>query len=128
MGKTVIRHLFNIDQHVELYADIINENLQCPPEIRARYIETLRKEMKRFMQKNPNALMSDICRKFGDPYDQREGVFKIIQKLHEQEMRKRNLLFMGIAMVLIVLLVVAIACVVHYALDNNAYVFVSDRF
>lgn len=126
MAKTVIKHLFNIDQHIELYAEIINENLQCPPEVRESYIKTLRKEMKRYIRKHPDALMGDICRRFGDPYDQREGVFKIIQKMHERQMRKRSLLFIAITTVLVVLLVLVTGCVVHYALGDDMYVLISD--
>ena len=126
MAKTVIKHLFNIDQHIELYAEIINENLQCPPEVRESYIKTLRKEMKRYIRKHPDALMGDICRRFGDPYDQREGVFKIIQKMHERAMRRRSLLFIAITAVLVVLLVLVTGCVVHYALGDDMYVLISD--
>lgn len=126
MAKTVIKHLFNIDQHIELYAEIINENLQCPPEVRESYIKTLRKEMKRYIRKHPDALMGDICRRFGDPYDQREGVFKIIQKMHERQMRKRSLLFIAITLVLVVLLILVTGCVVYHTFESGVYVHISD--
>ena len=126
MAKTVIKHLFNIDQHIELYAEIINENLQCPPEVRESYIKTLRKEMKRYIRKHPDALMGDICRRFGDPYDQREGVFKIIQKMHERQMRKRSLLFIAITTVLVVLLVVSIGIMLYYSSNSNEYLHYSN--
>ena len=108
MKKTVIKNLFNIDQHIEMYFEIIENNLDFPPDVRRRYMRFLKYEVAKYLLHHPEALMSDICKKFGDPYEQNAAVVKMIENGFARELRKRNLLFMIITFVLVVLLVIAV--------------------
>lgn len=108
MKKTVIKNLFNIDQHIEMYFEIIENNLDFPPDVRRRYMRFLKYEVAKYLLHHPEALMSDICKKFGDPYEQNAAVVKMIENGFARELRRRNLLFMIITFVLVVLLVIAV--------------------
>lgn len=108
MKKTVIKNLFNIDQHIEMYFEIIENNLDFPPDVRRRYMRFLKYEVAKYLLHHPEALMSDICKKFGDPYEQNAAVVKMIENGFARERRRRNLLFMIITFVLVVLLVIAV--------------------
>lgn len=126
MAKTVIKNLFNIDQHVEMYFEIIENNLDFPPDVRRRYMRFLKYEVAKYLLHHPEALMSDICKKFGDPYEQNAAVVKMIENGFARERRRRNLLFMIITFVLVVLLVLAISFSVYCFMRSDAYVYVSD--
>lgn len=108
MKKTVIKNLFSIDQHVELYLEIIENNLDFPLDVRRRYMRLLKYEVAKYVLRHPDAVMSDVCKRFGDPYEQNGAVLRMIEKSYTREMHKRTVLFMILTAVLIVLLVVAL--------------------
>lgn len=114
MKKTIIRNLFSLDQHLDLYFEIIGEQLECPPNIRKKYIRHLKGEIDRYLLNHPDAMMSDICGIFGDPYEHTAAVFKMMEKNHTQELRKRTVLFLALVVVLITLLIIAVGFAVHY--------------
>lgn len=128
MKKTVIKNLFNIDQHIEMYFEIIENNLDFPPDVRRRYMRFLKYEVAKYLLHHPEALMSDICKKFGDPYEQNAAVVKMIENGFARELRRRNLLFMIITFVLVVLLVVAIGMVLHCGTYYNEYIYVTNGY
>ena len=128
MKKTVIKNLFNIDQHIEMYFEIIENNLDFPPDVRRRYMRFLKYEVAKYLLHHPEALMSDICKKFGDPYEQNAAVVKMIENGFARELRRRNLLFMIITFVLVVLLVLAIAFAIHCLTFNDEYIYVTSIY
>lgn len=126
MAKTVIKNLFNIDQHVKMYFEIIENNLDFPPDVRRRYMRFLKYEVAKYLLHHPEALMSDICKKFGDPYEQNAAVVKMIENGFARERRRRNLLFMIITFVLVVLLVIATTIALHYVTNSGDYIQVKN--
>ena len=128
MKTTIIRNLFSIDQHVRLYFKIVEEHLSCPPAIRKKYLRYLRYEIARYLLRRPDALMSDVCKKFGDPYDQMPEVLKLLEKYHARELRRRTVLFIVIVSILAVLLAIAVIVAVHYAMETDVYVHISDIY
>ena len=126
MKTTIIKNLFSIDQHVRLYFKIVEEHLSCPPAIRKKYLRYLRYEIARYLLRHPDALMSDVCKKFGDPYDQMPEVLKLLEKYHARELRIRTTIFLAVVAVLVVLLVVASIFAVTYMLDNESYVHITS--
>ena len=128
MKKTVIRNLFSIDQHLELYFELIENNLQYPPEIRERFMRSLKADVSRFVRSHPNAVMSDVCKRFGDPYEQDKAVIKMIEKSHVRKIRKRTALFLVMTIVLVMLLVIAVGFAMHYSSNNDEHIFVSNAY
>lgn len=112
-GKVLI-NLFGLKQKINVYLEVVNDNLLCAKPVRKRFLRMLKSNIGSFMEENPDATMDDICVAFGDPFDQKNELFEEIEQDYYKRLRKQVIACYVIIAFLLVLLLISISLVGHY--------------
>lgn len=112
-GKVLI-NLFGFKQKINVYLEVVNDNLLCAKPVRKRFLRMLKSNIGSFMEENPDATMDDICVAFGDPFDQKNELFEEIEQDYYKRLRKQVIACYVIIAVLLVMLLCAIAFAMHF--------------
>lgn len=112
--KKVIEAVFSRDTHVEIYLKTVEENLFCAPKVRKQFMKLLRADMVDFLEHNPNSSMTDICKRFVDPYDRSDETLLEMERIYFRKIKRNMVISVILVAILSVLLVVALVFVQRY--------------
>ena len=114
----IIVGLFNLEQHLDVYYKTIEDHLECPSWVRKKYMELLKNDVADFLEMNPDATMDDVCRFFGDPFDQNNELLRKVERTYFEKLRRRLIICYGLIGVLIFALIL-IAVILTQCLSNS---------